>query len=101
MNSPGGSAYAGLAIYDTMQYIKPDVSTICVGMAMSMAAILLCGGAKGQGPSNPCRLPESIQAIVFASQSTKRISKTNPAVKPSDPPSESGRPVGCGQISGP
>jgi ATP-dependent Clp protease protease subunit len=46
VNSPGGSAYAGLAIYDTMQYIKPDVSTICVGMAMSMAAILLCGGAK-------------------------------------------------------
>src|SRR5918999_487420 len=44
INSPGGSAYAGLAIYDTMQYIKPDVSTICVGMAMSMAAILLCGG---------------------------------------------------------
>jgi ATP-dependent Clp protease, protease subunit len=46
VNSPGGSAYAGLAIYDTMQYIKPDVSTICVGMAMSMAAILLCGGAR-------------------------------------------------------
>jgi ATP-dependent Clp protease protease subunit len=48
VNSPGGSAYAGLAIYDTMQYIKPDVSTICVGMAMSMAAVLLCGGAKGK-----------------------------------------------------
>jgi ATP-dependent Clp protease protease subunit len=48
INSPGGSAYAGLAIYDTMQYIKPDVSTICVGMAMSMAAILLCGGARGK-----------------------------------------------------
>jgi ATP-dependent Clp protease protease subunit len=48
VNSPGGSAYAGLAIYDTMQYIKPDVSTICVGMAMSMAAILLCGGARGK-----------------------------------------------------
>ena len=48
VNSPGGSAYAGLAIYDTMQYIKPDVSTICVGMAMSMGAILLCGGAAGK-----------------------------------------------------
>ena len=48
VNSPGGSVYAGLAIYDTMQYIKPDVSTICVGMAMSMGAILLCGGAQGK-----------------------------------------------------
>ena len=48
VNSPGGSAYAGLAIYDTMQYIRPDVSTICVGMAMSMGAILLCGGARGK-----------------------------------------------------
>jgi ATP-dependent Clp protease protease subunit len=45
INSPGGQVYAGLAIYDTMQYIKPDVSTICVGMAMSMGAILLAGGA--------------------------------------------------------
>jgi ATP-dependent Clp protease protease subunit len=45
VNSPGGHAYAGLAIYDTMQYVKPDVSTICVGMAMSLGAILLCGGA--------------------------------------------------------
>jgi len=48
INSPGGMVYAGLAIYDTMQYIKPDVSTICVGMAMSMGAILLCGGAPGK-----------------------------------------------------
>jgi ATP-dependent Clp protease, protease subunit len=48
INSPGGIVYAGLAIYDTMQYIKPDVSTICVGMAMSMGAILLCGGAAGK-----------------------------------------------------
>jgi ATP-dependent Clp protease protease subunit len=45
INSPGGMVYAGMAIYDTMQYIKPDVSTICVGMAMSMGAILLAGGA--------------------------------------------------------
>ena len=47
INSPGGSVYAGLAIYDTMQFIKPDVSTICVGSAMSMGALLLAGGAKG------------------------------------------------------
>ena len=48
VNSPGGSVYAGLAIYDTMQFIKPDVSTICVGSAMSMGALLLAGGAKGK-----------------------------------------------------
>ena len=48
VNSPGGMVYAGMAIYDTMQYIKPDVSTICVGMAMSMGAILLLGGARGK-----------------------------------------------------
>ena len=48
INSPGGSVYAGLAVYDTMQFIRPDVSTICVGMAMSLGAILLCGGAPGK-----------------------------------------------------
>lgn len=48
INSPGGSVTAGLAIYDTMNFIKPDVSTICVGMAASMAAILLAGGSKGK-----------------------------------------------------
>ena len=48
INSPGGSISAGLAIYDTMQFIKPDVSTICVGMAASMGAFLLAGGAKGK-----------------------------------------------------
>ena len=48
INSPGGSVYSGLAIYDTMQFIKPDVSTICVGIAMSMGALLLSGGAPGQ-----------------------------------------------------
>ncbi len=53
INSPGGMVYSGMAIYDTMQYIKPDVSTMCVGMAMSMAAILLCGGAKGKRYSLP------------------------------------------------
>jgi ATP-dependent Clp protease protease subunit len=48
INSPGGSVSAGLAIYDTMQFIKPDVSTICVGMAASMAQVLLCAGAEGK-----------------------------------------------------
>lgn len=48
INSPGGSVTAGLAIYDTMQFIKPDVSTICIGMAASMGAVLLAAGAKGK-----------------------------------------------------
>jgi ATP-dependent Clp protease protease subunit len=48
INCPGGSVYAGLAIYDTMQFIKPDVSTICVGSAMSMGALLLAGGCAGK-----------------------------------------------------
>jgi ATP-dependent Clp protease protease subunit len=48
INSPGGSAYAGMAIYDTMQYVKPDVRTVCVGMAMSAGAMILCGGAAGK-----------------------------------------------------
>ncbi|WP_081839050.1 ATP-dependent Clp endopeptidase proteolytic subunit ClpP [Thermogemmatispora carboxidivorans] len=48
INSPGGSIYAGLAIYDTMQWVKPDVSTVCVGMAMSMGAVLLAAGTKGK-----------------------------------------------------
>jgi ATP-dependent Clp protease protease subunit len=48
MNSPGGSVYAGLGIYDTMQYINPDIATICTGMAASMGAVLLCAGTKGK-----------------------------------------------------
>ncbi|MGB1248026.1 MAG: ATP-dependent Clp protease proteolytic subunit [Chitinophagales bacterium] len=48
INSPGGGVYAGLGIYDTMQYIQPDVATICTGMAASMGAVLLCAGAKGK-----------------------------------------------------
>ena len=48
INSPGGSVYAGLGIYDTMQYIRPDIATICTGMAASMGAVLLCGGAAGK-----------------------------------------------------
>jgi ATP-dependent Clp protease, protease subunit len=48
INSPGGSAYAGMAIYDTMQYVRPDVRTVCLGMGMSAAAMILCGGAAGR-----------------------------------------------------
>jgi ATP-dependent Clp protease protease subunit len=53
INSPGGDVYAGLAIYDTMQFIKPDVQTICVGIAMSMGSLLLAGGAKGKRMALP------------------------------------------------
>jgi len=53
INSPGGSVTSGMAIYDTMRYIKPDVSTICVGMAASMGAILLAGGAQGKRSALP------------------------------------------------
>ncbi len=53
INSPGGSVYAGMAIYDTMQFIKPDVQTICVGIAMSMGALLLAGGSPGKRMSLP------------------------------------------------
>lgn len=53
INSPGGSVYAGLGIYDTMQYVRPDVSTICTGMAASMGAVLLCAGAKGKRSALP------------------------------------------------
>ena len=53
INSPGGSVYAGLAIYDTIQFVKPDVQTICVGIAMSMGALLLAGGAEGKRMALP------------------------------------------------
>jgi len=53
INSPGGSIYAGMAIYDTMQFIKPDVQTICYGIAMSMGSLLLAGGAPGKRMSLP------------------------------------------------
>jgi ATP-dependent Clp protease protease subunit len=53
INSPGGSVYAGLGIYDTMQYINPDVATICTGLAASMSAVLLCAGKKGKRTALP------------------------------------------------
>ncbi len=53
INSPGGSVYAGMGIYDTMQYISPDVATICTGMAASMGAVLMCAGTKGKRAALP------------------------------------------------
>ena len=53
INSPGGGVYAGLGIYDTMQFIKPDVATICTGMAASMGAVLMCAGTKGKRSALP------------------------------------------------
>jgi ATP-dependent Clp protease protease subunit len=53
VNSPGGSAYAGMAIYDAIQYVKPDVRTVCVGIGMSAAAMILCGGAPGKRSALP------------------------------------------------
>ena len=53
LNSPGGSVYAGLGIYDTMQFISPDVATICTGMAASMAAVLMCSGTAGKRSALP------------------------------------------------
>ncbi len=53
VNSPGGQVYSGLAIYDTMQFIKPDIQTICIGIAMSMGALILAGGTKGKRMALP------------------------------------------------
>src|SRR5438094_4442604 len=53
INSPGGSIYSGLAIYDTMQFVKPDINTMCVGVAMSMGSLLLAAGAKGKRAALP------------------------------------------------
>jgi ATP-dependent Clp protease protease subunit len=71
VNSPGGSIYAGLAIYDTMQFIKPNISTICVGVAMSMGSLLLAAGAKGKRFSLPnSRLLIHQPSAGFEGQST-------------------------------
>ena len=77
INSPGGSIYAGLAIYDTMQFIKPDVATMCFGIAMSMGSLLLTGGAKGKRMS----LPNSrilIHQPSPASRASRRTSRSTP-----------------------
>jgi ATP-dependent Clp protease protease subunit len=71
INSPGGSIYAGLAIYDTMNFIKPDVSTMCVGVAMSMGSLLLAGGTKGKRFSLPnSRIMVHQPSAGFEGQST-------------------------------
>src|ERR1051326_7461614 len=82
INSHGGSVYSGLAIYDTMQFIKPDVQTICVGIAMSMGALLLSGGAAGKRMA----LPNSkilIHQVSAGFQGQATDTETHPAAPPS------------------
>ncbi len=72
INSPGGSIYSGLAIYDTMQFIKPEIQTICVGIAMSMGSLLLTGGTKGKRMALPnSRLLIHQPSAGFEGQSTE------------------------------
>ena len=78
INSPGGVVYAGLAIYDAMKYVKPDVQTICFGIAMSMGALLLAGGARASGwPSRTRR--SSSTSLREASRASRRTSTSTPA----------------------
>jgi ATP-dependent Clp protease, protease subunit len=75
INSPGGSTSSGLAIYDTMQYIKPDVATVCVGMAASMAAVLLAGGTKGKRsvlPNSRVLIHQPCSTVCRGSRPTSR-----------------------------
>ena len=97
INSPGGSVYAGLAIYDTMQFIKPDVQTICVGIAMSMGALLLAGGAEGKRMALPNakilihQVSSSFQGQATTSRSTPRRSSTCAAASTRSSPSTPAR----------
>ena len=97
INSPGGSVYAGLAIYDTMQFIKPDVQTICVGIAMSMGALLLAGGAKGKRMALPNakilihQARSASRARRPTSRSTRARSSTSAAASTRSSPSTPGR----------
>ena len=68
INSPGGSVTAGMGIYDTMQYIKSDVSTICVGMAASMGSVLLCAGAQGKWERSCLQLVQKEKDLLFLIQ---------------------------------
>ena len=81
VNSPGGDVYAGLGIIDTMNFIKPDVSTICVGMAASMGAAILASGAKGKRLALPNSMCSSTSRapVSPASRPTSRSSPTRPA----------------------
>ncbi len=79
INSPGGSITAGLAIYDTMQYVKNDVSTICVGQAASMAAVLLAAGTPGKRYSLPnCPVPDPPAARATACRARRPTSRSTP-----------------------
>jgi len=83
VNSPGGSVYAGLAIYDTMQFIKPDVSTICVGIAMSMGALLLAGGAEGKRMALPnAKILIHQVSSGFSAHSSSTLASTTSATFP-------------------
>ena len=77
INSPGGSVYSGLGIYDTMQYIKPEVSTICTGLAASMAAVLLCAGSKGKRfalPHSRIMIHQPLGGVEYSQASDMEIS---------------------------
>ena len=77
INSPGGSVTAGLSIYDTMQFIKPDVSTLCVGQAASMGAVLLTGGAKGKRhalPNSRVLIHQVMGCLLYTSPSPRDLS---------------------------
>jgi ATP-dependent Clp protease protease subunit len=78
INSPGGSVYAGLGIYDTMQYVNPDVATICTGLAASMGAVLLAGGAANKRSALP-HARVMIHQPSGGAQASRRTSKSRPA----------------------
>ena len=81
INSPGGSTTAGMAIYDTMQFIKPDVATICVGQAASMGAVLLAAGAKGKGRASVKRPPEKALTALRAPEEAPEVMVRTPSRK--------------------
>ena len=78
INSPGGSVSAGMAIFDTMQFIKPDVSTLCIGMAASMGAFLLAAGAKGKRFALPNSHGHDPPAVRAAPRARRRTSRSTP-----------------------
>ena len=86
INSPGGSVSAGLAIYDTMQYVKPDVATYCIGQAASMAAVLLAGGAKGKRAALPnARSPRGVCSTTIGTNAMGRLLVAMRSVYPTPP----------------
>ncbi len=78
INSPGGSVYAGLGIYDTMQYVKPDVATICTSLAASMGAVLLCGGAAGKRSALP-----HARVMIHRLPAVRRVNRVTSRLPPS------------------